>query len=187
MNIPVNDDWTLTKSAFDALLAWLDPDRERAAQKYEEIRRRLIKLFAYRGCGAPEDVADRTINRVCAKLEEIGPAYRGDPVPYFYAVAKRVFLEEARPNSSVAVLPQLAKAVDSRIEDECLDECLDRLSPEDQQLILDYYRDEKQAKIDHRKALAEVLGIELNALRIKVCRIRASLKECVFECLRAKR
>lgn len=183
----MNNDWTLTKSAFDALLAWLDPDRERAAQKYEYIRRRLIKLFAYRGCGAPEDVADRTINRVCAKLEEIGPKYRGDPALYFYAVAKRVYLEETRSNSSVAVLPHRAKPRDSRVEDQCLDQCLDRLPPEDQQLILDYYRDEKQAKIDHRKALAARLGIELNALRIKVCRIRARLKGCVFECLKAER
>src|SRR5947209_6617862 len=36
--------------SFDRLLAWLNPDREQAGQRYEEIRRRLIKIFARRGC-----------------------------------------------------------------------------------------------------------------------------------------
>ena len=89
-------DWIPTQAAFDRLLAWLDPERERAAEKYEEIRRRLIKIFACRGCLAPEDAADRTINRVTGKLEELPETYQRDPILYFYAVAKRVHQEETR-------------------------------------------------------------------------------------------
>ena len=51
-------------------------------------------------------------------------------------------------------------------------------------VILEYYREEEHSKIDHRKELAQQLGIALNALRIQACRIRASLQECVFECLK---
>ena len=50
----MNKDWFLTQEAFDALLAWLDPEREAAGRKYEEIRLRLIKLFTCRGCSEPD-------------------------------------------------------------------------------------------------------------------------------------
>ena len=64
-------EWVLTKEAFDALLEWLDPNRDIAAQKYETIRTRLIKIFSCRGCLEAEDLADETINRVTNKLPEI--------------------------------------------------------------------------------------------------------------------
>jgi hypothetical protein len=46
----MNKDWELSQEAFDALLDWLDSDREQAALKYETIRRSLIKIFTGRGC-----------------------------------------------------------------------------------------------------------------------------------------
>ena len=64
-------EWVITQEAFDGLLAWLDPDRDRAAHKYETVRTRLIKIFSCRGCGVADDLADETINRVTAKLSEI--------------------------------------------------------------------------------------------------------------------
>jgi hypothetical protein len=42
--------WVLTQELFDTLLGWLDPDRERAGDKYETVRIRLIKVFTCRGC-----------------------------------------------------------------------------------------------------------------------------------------
>jgi len=65
----------LTQEAFDRLLAWLDRDRERAGQRYEEIRSQLIKIFVCRGCVASEELADLTINRVAGKLQEIVDSY----------------------------------------------------------------------------------------------------------------
>src|SRR6185436_13374105 len=67
--------------------------------------------------------------------------------------------------------------------DECLERCMERLTAKNRQLILEYYREEELSKIGHRKELAQRLGIALNALRIQACRIRASLQECVFECV----
>ncbi len=46
-----------------------------------------------------------------------------------------------------------------------------------------YYHDEKRAKIDYRKQLADALGIPLNALRIRAHRVRISLEKCVKDCL----
>jgi DNA-directed RNA polymerase specialized sigma24 family protein len=176
-----------TQAVFDRLLAWLDPERERAAEKYEEIRRRLIKIFACRGCLAPEDAADRTINRVTGKLQELPETCERDPIPYFYAVAKWVHQEEARDARPAPTLAATASPGPVGAEDECLRKCLERLPAANRDLILEYYREERKAKIDYRKDLAARLGIEPNALRIKVCRIRATLKECLGECVKVQR
>src|SRR5204863_6195928 len=58
----------LTRESFEILLAQLDPDRERAGELYETIRRKLIRLFEWRGCACPEDLADETFNRGARQL-----------------------------------------------------------------------------------------------------------------------
>ena len=70
--------------------------------------------------------------------------------------------------------------------DECLKKCMARIPAKQRELVLQYYLEDKRAKIDHRKVLADELGIALNALRIRVCRIRAMLQECVQGCLEQK-
>ncbi len=55
--------------------------------------------------------------------------------------------------------------------------------PRSRDLVLQYYREEKREKIEHRKRLASRLGIGLNALRIRACRIRETLYQCVQTCL----
>jgi DNA-directed RNA polymerase specialized sigma24 family protein len=62
---------------------------------------------------------------------------------------------------------------------EALQECLDRLPPSSRDLILDYHEGERRGRIDNRRAIAERLDIPLNALRIRVHRIRTRLERCV--------
>ena len=178
-------DWVLTQDAFDALLAWLDPNREIAAQKYETIRTRLIKIFACRGCSEAEDLADETINRVTRKLPEIQPDFEGEPARYFYGVANKIHLEYLRrkPIPPPPVPDDDTDTDQDAREYECLERCMQQLSPKNRELVLEYYQEERWAKIDHRKRLANQLGIALNALRIRACRIRASLLECVKNCV----
>ena len=179
----MNKEWILTRESFDTLLDWLDPDREQAGRKYEAIRTRLIKILACRGCYEPEDLADETINRVTNKLKEIAETYSGEPAPYFYGVANKVHLEYLRRKPPP---PLPARHDDSEeIEQEywCLDRCVGDLTPDNRELVLQYYQEDKQAKIDCRKRLAEQLGIALNALRIRAHRIRQTLQDCVKECL----
>jgi len=183
-------EWILTQDAFDALLAWLDPDREVAGKKYEAIRIRLIKIFTCRGCPEAEDLADETINRVVAKVGELND-YHGDPTPYFYGVSQKVQLEYLRkcktrlaegPAEDAAVAPTVFADGDEP-EYECLERCLKNISETSRKLVLAYYQQERQAKIDHRKRLADELGIAVNALRIRAFRIRRTLEECVRACV----
>ena len=172
------------QEAFDQLLAWLNPDREEAGKKYEDIRKRLIKIFTCRGCLIPEDLADETIDRVVVKAPDLAGSYVGDPALYFFGVANNVFHEYIRKFPT----PVPPHAVHSTREVEqrysCLEECTQELTSKTRDLILEYYSDEGD-KIDHRKKLAGKLGIELNALRIQACRIRAVLFQCVQECLKS--
>src|ERR1044071_2085308 len=92
----MNKDWALSREAFNSLLDWLDPDREQAGIKYEDIRRRLIKIFTGRGCAEAEDLADETINRVTSKLNEIEKDFTGDRTRYFFGVANKVHMEYLR-------------------------------------------------------------------------------------------
>jgi DNA-directed RNA polymerase specialized sigma24 family protein len=179
----MNKNWVLTQESFDALLDWLDPQREKAGQKYEDIRRRLIKIFTCRGCSEPEDLADETINRVTNKLKEIEAGFTGDRARYFYGVANKVHLEYLRRKPDVTLPLPVANSDEVEREFKCLETCIDRLTPDNRELVLQYYQEDKKAKIDHRKMLAEHLGIAVNALRIRACRIRATLLECVQNCL----
>jgi len=191
----MNKEWVLTQDAFEGLLDWLDPDRERAGTKYEAIRLRLIKIFTCRGCSEAEELADETINRVTAKVGEVVSGYEGDPAHFFYGVSQKVHLEYLRKahikqphlpvDTAVSTLstPPVILAEDIEPEYECLERCLEHLSSDNRKLVLEYYQQEKHAKIEHRKLLAMELGIAVNALRIRAHRIRLALQKCMEDCL----
>jgi len=176
--------WVLSQEDFDRLLHWLDANLEAAGREYETIRERLIKIFARRGCAAAEDLADETINRVTAKLETIIDDYEGSPRFYFYRVAQLVhmeYLKRPKPPQVNWDLPAFSE--EKEREYECLDDCLERLSSDQRELVLQYYQKDKRAKIEGRQRLAEQLGIAVNALRIRAHRIRSLLQQCLNECL----
>jgi DNA-directed RNA polymerase specialized sigma24 family protein len=181
----MNHESSVTQAAFDFLLAWLDPDRERAAEKYGQIHCRLIKFFTCRGRHDAEELADETINRVTLKAPEVAPSYVGDPSRYFHGVAQKVLLESLRKRPPPPLVP--LRTSDEAEEAEralaCLDRCMDKLTPATRELMIDYYRNDRRAKIDHRKELAARLGLAQNALRIRVHRIRTTLHECMRACL----
>jgi DNA-directed RNA polymerase specialized sigma24 family protein len=179
----MNKDWVLSQESFDKLLTWLDPDREKAGIKYEQIRHRLIKIFAGRGCADAEDLADETINRVTKRLDEIVSDFQGDRARYFYGVANMILMEFLRRKQPQA--PPVLDVDSDRVELEyrCLEDCISKLGKENRALLLRYYQAEGREKIEQRRLLAEELGIAPNALRIRAYRIRAALQECVEACI----
>ncbi|HXI24477.1 MAG TPA: hypothetical protein VNG71_11490 [Pyrinomonadaceae bacterium] len=181
----------LTQPEFDRLLAWLDADRGRAADKYEVIRCGLIELFDGRGCADSENLADKTINTVARRVEEIQPSFKGDPAPYFYGVAKRLLHEYYRDIKTVPLETSYASSEvgDFEVREqrfECLESCLEQLSPADRETIITYYLEAKRARIDLRQGLTERLGVTSNALRVRAHRIRKNLEKCIILCLQQK-
>ena len=174
----------INQERFDQLLDWLDRDREKAATKYEIIRKRLIKIFECRGVCVPDELADNTINRVARKLPEIRPTYVGEPANFFHGVAIYIFQEWLRKQKVPAVLPpQPSPPEEDETSYACLQKCAGKLPEADRDMLIAYYQEEKHAKIDHRKRLAEQLRLSMNALRIRTTRLRESLRQCVEQCL----
>ena len=180
--------WRLTQQALDKFLESLDPDRESAGQHYESIRLKLIRFFEWRGCSFPEEHADETIVRMIRKIdagEEIADLHT-----YCFGVARLVLLEvfkqQHKEREAIENLPvPPASAEDDKAQErriECLRGCLQRMPPEQQELISQYYQGGKGEQIQVRQRLAAQLAIPLNALRIRAHRIRESLESCVRKC-----
>lgn len=177
----------LSREALERLLALLDADRDRAARKFHQLRRRLGRLFEWRGAQFPDDLTDETILRVARRLEEGVEIRADDPFRYFCGVAHLVFKEVLRERKRNRALQDPANwpppvEDDPEPDDErmgSLQECLERLAPEHRELILDYHEGERRERIENRREMAERLGIPLNALRIRVHRIRGKLERCV--------
>jgi DNA-directed RNA polymerase specialized sigma24 family protein len=186
----------LTQIAFGRLLDWLDDGEASDGARYLEIRRRLVSYFDRRNRAAAEELADETLNRIARTLETAGEINTRPPARYCYVVAKFVLLEDFRRERRHAALDvawssEAARA--GRGERDagydaheqclaCLDQCLERLKPAQRDLIVEYYADERRQKIERRRGLAGRLGISMNALGIRACRIRDTLMECVESC-----
>ena len=184
-------DSALIPNVFDRLLSTLDPDREKAGEIYEALRQKLLKFFEWRGAPFPEELTDRTIDRVARKLDEGETIRAKDPAFYFFGVAKNILLEywneHGREKTLLRTLSEREEASSLEPERErrlgCLERCLAKLPPESRELILRYYQGRRREKIDNRKAIAARLGLPINALRIRACRLRSRLESCVRECL----
>lgn len=182
-------DWDFTAAEFDKFLFWLSPDRDQAAQKYEQIRRGLIAIFNSRCCVAAEELADETINRVMKRAQEMADTYVGDPAPYFYKVGHRLHIEYVKKNPPAPALDDAPSPVAPQPDDEkervfaCLEKCLQELDPDQRLNMLDYYAEDKRAKIDLRKAMANKMGIKVDNLRLQMFRLRERLEKCLENCL----
>lgn len=200
-NLPEKN-WTLTGIAFSRFLYWLAPDERHAGEVYERLRQKLCIFFEHRGCQSPEELTDKTLDRIARKLESGEEIQVSDPTSYCYGVAQNILKEfwrdpsrhttslDSQPSGSN---PYPNSAVHSASTDEAqeteinlnhLDICLNSLLPEDRELILKYYEGDHRQRIDNRHKLSLQLGIPPGSLRIRALRIREQLYDCINRCKR---
>ena len=189
----------LDGEAFGRLLTVLDANWDEAGEKYLLLRQKLKMFFECRGCQAAGELADETINRVALRVKRGEEIHSGEPLPYFYGVARNVLreysgccerfflpLEDTYPVLMRTDDPlRLAEQEHRRLEQdrmlESLEECLRELPPETRHLLLEYHRCERGCdRIRCRRELAERMGISVNALKIRVHRIRELLERQVL-------
>jgi DNA-directed RNA polymerase specialized sigma24 family protein len=185
----------LTADAFTKLLDHLGADEEQAGEKYETLRRTLVRFFEWRSAPSPEEQADETFNRIARKLDEgIEILNIGG---YCHQVARLVCLEAFKGHESRRVpldeikLEAIAPDTTGETAEKeqrltCLDDCLLVLPVESRELIQEYYSDKKRGRIDRRKALADSLGLRRDALANRAQRVRDKLEQCVNRCLKKK-
>lgn len=184
----------LTEIAFARLLEWLDDGIDSHGGTYLEMRRRLVAYFDRRNRPDADHLADETLNRVGKTLETSGSIATTPPARYCYVVARFVLLEDIRRGRrcirvdearTPAPLETPGTSADASIHEQrldCLDRCLYRLKPQERELAIEYYRDARRQRIDRRRALAAQLGITMNALGIRACRIRSAIEACIDAC-----
>lgn len=182
-----------TPVELDNLLRWLGQDTATGARQYVEIRERLATLFAFRGCESPEELADETLDRTARAIMKPGFIFDGNPMSYVRGVARNVWLESRRRTRTVSQesLPELADTLSQSPADAgekeqifgCLDGCLAKMPDNKGGLLLRYYKGEKSEKIDGRLRLAQEAGLEVNALRLQVFRLRNSIRQCLEICM----
>jgi DNA-directed RNA polymerase specialized sigma24 family protein len=185
---PAVDAVTALRRLIDALAA----DREVAGRRYEALRGRLVFLFRSRGCAYPEELADEALDRVGRRLA--GGVEILDVVGYTVGVAQHLAQEARRRDLRSqpfddAAAPGRAPDPDEA-EDElaaarrlrCLECCLGKLAPDDRQLLVSYMQDQGATRIRARARMAEEMAIGMNALRIRVHRLRAGLERLVRSC-----
>ena len=198
----LEEQWGLGHVGFTRLLEWLDDGTESNGETYLEMRRRLVSYFDRRNRLSSDELADDTLNRIGRTLEKDGAIATTPPARYCYVVARFVFLEDVRrqrwhvrlrdtrdadawpeQGGRSAEANQPSALREQRLD--CLDRCLAELPADQRALVLDYYRDAGQQRIVGRRRIAERLGITMNALGIRACRIRAELEARVSACLQA--
>jgi DNA-directed RNA polymerase specialized sigma24 family protein len=189
----------LSHVAFTRLLEWLDDGTDSSGQSYLEMRRRLVAYFDRRNRPFADELADETLNRVGKTLETSGSIAVRPPARYCYVIARFVLLEDIRRGRRSMQIDerragpslQLAWSHRNGTDEEtahheqrltCLDQCLEALTPEQRELVIEYYRDAKRARIERRQRLARRLGISMNALGIRASRIRGALEACMAGC-----
>jgi DNA-directed RNA polymerase specialized sigma24 family protein len=167
---------------FEVLLYKLEPDYSDAGGRYEMLRRKLQKFFAWRRCEDPASLADEVITRLVRKIaigEEIRAA---NPYSFIYAIATNVFREyvrEKRKSEELCQELRQASITVSELLRDCRMQCLSALPDSKRRLLEQYYSgDETREQLAHRT------NTTLNALRLQVHRIKNELRACYETCLK---
>jgi len=175
-----------TPEEFEMFLAWLNPDRDEAADKFQHIHSRLVRIFISRGCVDAEALADEVINRVAVRIEKVKRDYP-DPLRCcigFVGNVHREYLRAERKKENLICPPSPRPVIELEREDTCLTECLDKLSTSDRELFERYFNGEKGAvKISERKKLAAERNLTATALRIQAFKLRKKMLLCLKTCL----
>ena len=186
----MKNSYELGQKEFDALLGLFSANREEAGEKYEQVRRGLVRFFQFKGCADPQSLTDETINRVAAKLDAFDRTRNIRPVSYFYGFAANILLEYRRRAAKESEFTDskmgdreatLAEDTDD-VARTCLDECLEGLPGDEKELVIEYYSRDRQERIELRQRICERLQCTASALYTRVFRIKSTLKDCIETC-----
>lgn len=125
------------QTAFDKLLARLNPDRDRAGHLYEELRLKLLKFFLWKNCPEAETCCDDALDRLARRLDE-GTEIQNINA-YAYQVARFIVLEQLRrPQAEDPEFYQSPLPEPPEPRMHCLEECLTTMAESDRELIIAY-------------------------------------------------
>lgn len=163
----------------DELLVILDPDHERAEEKYVELYYKLARYFEWNRQPDPEDLAQEALKRGFVRLQQGQKITVDDPAGYFFGIARNLLRERASSRNveefeeqHLAQTHRFFYGLDTHEQRVFLRECLEGLPDDDLNLLLAYV----EGKIEAWGANA---GIPPGAARMRVHRIRRRLEMLV--------
>ena len=185
-----------SEEQFRLLLKRLDAVEERAWEIHDNLRRKLIWFFESDFPVQAEDLSEEALDRIARKLEteEIK-----NIAEFAFGVARNLRREALRRNviatrliaSGALGTPAHSgenpeQVVMHRLDLDrklaCYRECLQRLSPEDRNLLSRYYPEDGAGLEQRREELARELQISMGALRTKMARLREQLEKYFETC-----
>lgn len=186
----INQD--ITNVNFERLLEWLSSDRDEAGVRFEQVRVGLTRFFRIKGCYDPETLADEVMNRVIRRIDTLDLSTGVSPTSVFHGFATNVFREYVRSDKNRIMQfldkleqPYVSPTSSSANPDiDCLNECVGNLNIRDRKLIVEYYGEDGQLKINARRQLAEHFELTVGALHTRVHRIRGILRPCLEKCIK---
>lgn len=181
----------MTEEEFRRFLNWLAGDRELAAQVYEKLRRRLIAYFIKRQCADAEDLSDKVLNAAMEHFLKQNALLLGQPLPYIFGIARNVYRQYLNKQISMdgdvdwqrLSFPDVSEETSEKERRSvCLRNCLREMKDQERQLFLLYYLKKNEALDEYRIRLAKQFGLTINALRLKMMRLRDQLRACITSC-----
>lgn len=183
--------------SLNRLLLRLDSDLPRAAEKYEELRRVLIKFFEWNRSPRADDLADEVISRLAMKAVDDIQNIKA----FARKIAEYVLMEEAKKSQRLTSIDEMTHEIpsvetspdtiveklDAKIRIDCLRMCREQLLPEEDALVMAYHDVEHESHKLCRKRLAQQMGLTMNALRVRANRLRDKLEDCVSMRLEERR
>jgi DNA-directed RNA polymerase specialized sigma24 family protein len=185
------------RNKFPDLFKYFDPDPERANEQFSLLRKRLMEVCRNRRIPdtRADDLVQETLVRLYAQLARIG-----DKNLLFVAfrILRNVILEgwrapemretgfdpttpdpkDPRKNAQEAMEEDLY----DRHLDECSRTCVTKLPKGDGDLYFTYkglsFHDR-----ENRDSLAASMGIDRNALNVRITRIGQRLRDCIERCM----
>jgi DNA-directed RNA polymerase specialized sigma24 family protein len=176
---------TAEAAAWQKLLEFIAREGGEPNEAYRSMRRRLLKFFAWRGSHNVEELADETLTRVALKLAQ-AEVQAPSPVAFVLGVARMIDREWKRRegrwvglgDATVDAVPTVSDAGKERLL-AALELCLQQLSDADRSLLLRYHEPRGERRAAVRQAIADELATALNALRVRMHRMRLQIEDCV--------
>ena len=168
---------SLDQLDYNRLFKLLEPGSPSPESGFNLCRLKLIKFFSWRWCPDPTNLADETIVRLLKNVKQGLMTSSETPYKYVYAIALNVYREhrrEIRKQPSVSY-DEAVGTWAPESSDGCRELCLEKLPNEKVELLNQYY-------LLDREELAEKLQLSLNALRLRIHRIKEELRNCYEEC-----
>lgn len=174
----------ISQHEFDALLAWFDSNRTRAAEQYEITRAKVVWYLELHGCPSvvSADLADVALSVAARRLAKDKTI---ETRRFFLGVARKLLSEYRKRSKGRSLAPEDELELEApenpadafwRVEEERrLADTLLQLDPEDRKLLISYVK--AQSISGGRGELAQRRGTSIGALYTEIHRLRLKLRD----------